>query len=183
MGLTHIFSFIDYSSTINDSFEVGYSIIKNGGTGRDSLAGMGTLDKDFFEKVPFNHYINLHNKLFNKSSYNNLPIPRFGDEEVYIQSMGIYSPNREGSYKKYAFQDCYLDFSLITPSSINVYIKEVTCAKMLNTPIWLYVDKKLIDDTSSYICIFTMRVNRDKTPTMMSLIVDVPEIEVREVFE
>lgn len=65
-----------------------------------------------------------------------------------------------------------LGFSLITSSSINVFIKEVTCTKMLNTPIWLYVDKKLIDDTSSYICIFTMRVNRDTTPTTMTLIVE-----------
>lgn len=65
---------------------------------------------------------------------------------------------------------------IIMIGELNDY-KEVTCTKMLNTPIWLYVDKKLIDDTSSYICIFTMRVNRDKTPAMMSLIVDIPEKE------
>ena len=42
---------------------------------------------------------------------------------------------------------------------------------MVDTPIWECVDKKLLSKSSSEIFIFTVRINRENTPTMCSLIV------------
>lgn len=181
MGLnkTHIFSFIDYSSTINDSFEVGYSIIKNGGKGRNSLLDVGTLDKNFFEEMPYESFTGLYDKLFDRSFYSNLPIPRFAAKEVLVTAMGIHKKNNEDSYyKKLLYEDCFFEHSKITNPPISVFVKEVTCAKMISTPIWMYVDSSLIYSPFSQIGIFRMAINRAVTPTMCLLVVDVTEKEI-----
>jgi len=172
MGLskTYIFSYIDYSSTLKNSSEIGYSIIKNGGKSREYLTSNTGLIKDSFEKMSFDCYVALCNKLFNTNTYKNLSIPRFASEKVHIQSMGIYSFCREPMYRKYIFEDCFFDFSKIDDSCF-VFVKDVSCTKMVDTPIWECVDKKLLSKSSSEIFIFTVRINRENTPTMCSLVI------------
>lgn len=169
---TSLYCFIDYSATLRDPFEVGYSIIKNGGKGRNYLPNTGTLDKSFFDEMPYESFISLYEKLFDRASYSNLPIPRFGAKEVLVGAMGIHKEsNKDSHYKKLLYEDCFFEYAKVLNPPIKVFIKEITCTKMVNTPIWMYVDKELID-TASHIGIFILRVNRENTPSMYLLVSD-----------
>ena len=169
---TSIYCFLDYSATLHDSFEVGYSVIKNGGKGRDYLPNTGTLDKSFFDEISYESFISLYEKLFDRASYSNLPIPRFGSEEVLVSSMGICKESsKDSQYKKVLYEDCFFEYSRVLNPPTKVFIKEVTCTKMVNTPIWMYVDKELLD-ASPRTGIFTLSISRENTPTMCLLILE-----------
>lgn len=142
-----------------------------GGKGRNSLVDVGTLDNRFFEEIPYESFTNLYEKLFDRASYTNLPVPRFGAKEVCVNVMGIWKNNEDLHYKKGLYEDCFLAHDKIPKPPINIFIKEVTCTKMISIPIWRYVDSSLIYSTSSHIGIFRMAINRENTPTMCLLIV------------